>query len=272
MLDRVGHAIGRRLTVLGSVQAVFLYGVVNASPDSLNADSIVDRPDAAVARARRLLADGADAIDLGGQGSTDIATVVDWHAEWARLEAIVPALAGLGVDVSIDSWRPEVVRRALEAGRHGDQRRRRHAERGDVAGRRRLRRADRGAVPVRAEPAGDDPRAPRPGRRDRRVLRGPPRRRRPLRAAPPLHRRPRHRLRPARVAVGGALPSTRSGCTRTSTQLRRFGLPLYIALPWKETAQHDELLEIVVRQQPEFGRAHYPAKVRAVRASRAVHG
>ena len=49
-------------------------------------------------------------------------------------------------------------------------------------------------------------------------------------------------------------------------ELRRWGLPLYIALPWKETAQHDELLEIVVRQRPEFGRAHYPAKIRAVRA------
>ena len=44
--------------------------------------------------------------------------------------------------------------------------------------------------------------------------------------------------------------------------MRVFGLPLYIALPWKETAQHDELLEIVVRAQPEYGRVHYPAKVR----------
>ena len=32
-------------------------------------------------------------------------------------------------------------------------------------------------------------------------------------------------------------------------ELRRWGLPLYIALPWKETAQHDELLDIVVRQR-----------------------
>ena len=52
--------------------------------------------------------------------------------------------------------------------------------------------------------------------------------------------------------------------------LRVFDLPLYIALPWKETAQHDELLEIVVAQQPEFGRAHYPAKVR--RFEQRVHG
>ena len=45
--------------------------------------------------------------------------------------------------------------------------------------------------------------------------------------------------------------------------MRVFGLPLYIALPWKDTAEHDELLEIVVRAKPEFGRAHYPAKVRS---------
>jgi dihydropteroate synthase len=47
-------------------------------------------------------------------------------------------------------------------------------------------------------------------------------------------------------------------------ELRRFELPLYIALPWKDTAQHDELLDIVLRQQPDFGRVHYPEKVRRV--------
>ncbi len=45
-------------------------------------------------------------------------------------------------------------------------------------------------------------------------------------------------------------------------ELRVFGLPLYIALPWRRTDQHDELLEIVVRQQPEFGRVHHPERVR----------
>jgi dihydropteroate synthase len=47
-------------------------------------------------------------------------------------------------------------------------------------------------------------------------------------------------------------------------ELRRFDLPLYVALPWKRTDQHDELLEIVLRQRPEFGRAHDPGRVRAV--------
>ena len=59
-----------------------------------------------------------------------------------------PALAALGVPLSIDSWRPEVVRLALEHGADRDQRGRRHAERRDVARRRRLRGADRRAVPA----------------------------------------------------------------------------------------------------------------------------
>jgi dihydropteroate synthase len=55
-------------------------------------------------------------------------------------------------------------------------------------------------------------------------------------------------------------------------ELRRFDLPLYIALPWKRTAQHDELLEIVVRQQPEFGRTHYPDRVRDVERTAVADG
>ena len=53
-------------------------------------------------------------------------------------------------------------------------------------------------------------------------------------------------------------------------RLRVFDLPIYIALPWKETAQHDELLDIVVQQRPEYGRAHYPAKIRRVQATHGI--
>ena len=93
---------------------MIIYGVVNASPDSLAADSIATTPAEAVARARQLLADGADAIDLGGQGSTDFADVVDWTEEWSRVEHVIPALAELGVDVSIGSWRPQLVAPPLQ--------------------------------------------------------------------------------------------------------------------------------------------------------------
>lgn len=245
---------------------MFIYGVVNASPDSLAVDSIATTPDDAVKRAECLLADGADAIDLGGQGSTDIAAVVDWRDEWSRLEQIVPALAACGVELSIDSWRPEVVRRALEAGAtvinaaDGMQ----TEEMWQVA-------ADfdvpivvpflSGPTPRTMEPVRQDPigvmidffesrlaDADRYGARDRCII------------DPGTGFAPSNWPWEERFVYQKHVYSNLA-------QLRRFGLPLYIALPWKQTAQHDELLDIVVMQRPEFGRAHYPAKVRATQRS-----
>ena len=46
-------------------------------------------------------------------------------------------------------------------------------------------------------------------------------------------------------------------------RLRRFGLPLYVALPWKDTDQHRELMEIVVAEGVDYGRVHVPEQVHA---------
>jgi dihydropteroate synthase len=256
---------------VASFGAVLLYGVVNASPDSLNTDSIATTAEQAVARAGQLLTDGADAIDLGGQGSTDAATVVDWRDEWARLEPIVPALAGLGVDVSIDSWRPEVVHRALEAGAtvinaaDGMQ----HDAMWEVA-------ADHDVPIVIPFLSGPNPRQMEHVQRD------------PVDALVEffearLADADRYGLRERCIIDPGTgfAPPDWPWAERYIYQkrvytnldaLRRFGLPLYIALPWKETAHHDELLDIVVAQKPEFARAHYPAKVRTFERRAAIHG
>jgi len=243
------------------VRGVIIYGVVNASPDSLALDSIATTPDEAVARAQRLLADGADAIDLGGQGSTDFADVVDWTEEWERVEHLIPALAALGVDVSIDSWRPEVVRRSLEAGAtvinaaDGMQ----SAEMWRVA-------SDFDVPIVVPFLSGPNPRdmnrvssdpvqlmveffearladADRYGSRSRCIVD-------PGTGFAPPNWPWQQRYEYQKIVYSNL------------DQLRRFNLPIYIALPWKETAQHDELLDIVVRQRPEYGRAHVPAKIR----------
>ena len=242
-----------------------LFGVVNASPDSLHADSIVTTPDEAVARARRLIADGADSIDVGGQGSTDIAEVVDWRVEWGRLEHVIPALAALGVDVSVDTWRPEVATRALTAG----------ATVLNAADGMQLDAmwevAAEHAVPI-VVPflSGPDPRSMTLVAHD------------PVDTiteffAARLAQADRYGVRKRCIldpGTGFAPPNwsweeryiyQREVYTRLA-ELRRFGLPLYVALPWKRTAQHDELLEIVVRQQPEYGRVHYPERVRAIEA------
>jgi dihydropteroate synthase len=235
---------------------VIIFGVINASPDSLATASIAASVPAALERGRSLLADGADAIDLGGQGSTDAAELVDWTTEWERVRDLVPALAALGVDVSIDSWRPEVVRRALDAA-DGMQ----HDEMWQIA-------ADYDVLVVVPFLAGPDPKSLRHTGPD------------PIARIAEFFE---HRLRTAdRYGLRSRClldPGTGFGPANWSWEdryryqkavyadlgaLRRFDLPLYVALPWKETAQHDELLDLIVRQRPEYGRAHVPAKVRAV--------
>jgi dihydropteroate synthase len=241
---------------------VHLYGVVNASPDSLNTDSIVTNPTQAMARAQQLLADGADAIDLGGQGSTDAATVVGWVDEWARLEHLLPELATLGVSISVDTWRPEVARRALASGAtvlnaaDGMQ----TDEMWAVA-------ADAGVDVVLPFLSGPNPREMDMVRAD------------PLgvmldffterlAVADRFGMRRRCILDPGTGFAPSGWPWEERYVYQKLVysrlgELRVFGLPLYVALPWKDTAQHDELLEIVLQQRPEYGRVHYPAKVRS---------
>jgi dihydropteroate synthase len=245
---------------------VFIYGVVNASPDSKQRDSIVATPAEAVARARMLLERGADGIDLGGQGSTDAAAVVDWTVEWARLEAIVPALAALGVSLSVDSWRPEVVRRALESGAtvinaaDGMQ--------DDVMWR---VAADFDAPIVLPFLSGPNPRQLAYVRRD------------PIDAlieffTDRLAVADRYGLRHRCILDPGTgfAPAGAEWNERYRYQkyvyanlgaLRRFDLPLYVALPWKESPQHEEVLAIVVGQGLEYGRSHRPWQVRDVEAA-----
>lgn len=242
-----------------------LFGVVNASPDSLHSESIVTSPAEALARARQLLAAGADAIDLGGQGSTDIAEVVGWQTEWQRLEHIVPVLATLGVELSVDTWRPEVATRALASGAtllnaaDGMQ----HEAMWEVA-------AEHGVSIVVPFLSGPDPRSMG-------FVEGDPVATIVEFFEARLADADRYGLRRSCILDPGTgfAPSNwpweqrylyqKEVYTRLG-ELRRFDLPLYIALPWKRTAQHDELLEIVVRQQPEYGRVHHPERVRSLEA------
>jgi dihydropteroate synthase len=240
-----------------------LFGVINASPDSLHTDSIAHSPEMAVRRALELLAQGADAIDLGGQGSTDIAEVVEWSVEWSRMEAIIPKLAALSVDISVDTWRPEVATRALAAGAtvlnaaDGMQ----QEAMWKVA-------AEHGVPIVVPFLSGADPRSMKLVEGD------------PVEAITDffearLSTAVRYGVRARCIldpGTGFAPPNWpweqryqyQKEVYSRLDELRVFGLPLYVALPWRRTDQHDELLELVVRQQPEFGRVHHPERVRAI--------
>jgi len=93
-----------------------LMGVLNLTPDSFSDGGRFDAPDAALAHAARLTAEGADIIDIGGESTRPGATPV---APEAELERIIPALRRLAADgrcVSIDTRNASVMRAALESG------------------------------------------------------------------------------------------------------------------------------------------------------------
>jgi dihydropteroate synthase len=90
-------------------------GIVNVTPDSFSDGGVNFQADDAIASARRMAAEGAAIVDIGGESTRPGAEPVTAEDELAR---VVPVLEGLGgnVPVSIDTAKAEVARRALELG------------------------------------------------------------------------------------------------------------------------------------------------------------
>jgi dihydropteroate synthase len=91
-------------------------GIVNANADSFS-DAV--RPATLAARlelALQLVADGADLIDVGGESGVTYTDVTPPDVEAERVVPLVERLAGEGIAVSVDTWKPEVARAALDAG------------------------------------------------------------------------------------------------------------------------------------------------------------
>ena len=91
-------------------------GIVNVTPDSFSDGGRHDDTRAAIAHCERLVAEGADILDIGGESTRPGAPRVDADSEWARIADVLAAAVTLGVPVSVDTFKPEVMRRALAAG------------------------------------------------------------------------------------------------------------------------------------------------------------
>ncbi len=91
-------------------------GIVNATPDSFSDGGRHDEARAAIAHCERLVAEGVDILDIGGESTRPGAPHVDADSEWARIEPVLAAAVTLGVPVSVDTYKPDVMRRALDAG------------------------------------------------------------------------------------------------------------------------------------------------------------
>lgn len=91
-------------------------GVLNVTPDSFSDPARHLDPAVAIDAGARMLADGADILDIGGESTRPGATPVPAADEQARVLPVVRALAGQGVVVSIDTRNAATMQAALEAG------------------------------------------------------------------------------------------------------------------------------------------------------------
>ena len=238
-----------------------IFGVVNASQDSLAEFSVATTFVEAEAYGRKLLEDGADALDLGGQASHGDAAFVTPDEEWGIIAEPLRALVGLGVAVSVDTWQVETATRAFDAGAtvlnaadalQDDAMLRFAAEREcDIVlpfmlgpDPRNLKHVEGDPVEVMVSWFDERLREmDRFGIRERCYLD-------PGTGFSPAHWEWSERYEYQKKIYSGL------------DRLRRFDLPIYVPVPWKQTPDRMELLDIVLAHDVDFARAHLPAQVR----------
>lgn len=91
-------------------------GILNVTPDSFSDGGRHASTQAALAHAERLLAAGADILDIGGESSRPGAEALPLDEELARVLPVLRGAVALGVPVSIDTYKAEVMRAALDLG------------------------------------------------------------------------------------------------------------------------------------------------------------
>lgn len=112
-LSSLVFACGRFRLSLARPQVM---GIVNVTPDSFSDGGRAFAPSAAIAAAERMIGAGADIIDVGAESTRPGAAPVDAAEEWRRLAPVLAGLRDAGRPLSVDTRRPDVMRRALDAG------------------------------------------------------------------------------------------------------------------------------------------------------------
>ena len=94
-----------------------IMGIINVTPDSFSDGGKYANVEAAVMRAKQMVADGADIIDIGGESSRPGAEPITANEECRRVIPVVQALAEqFQIPISVDTYKAKVAREALSAG------------------------------------------------------------------------------------------------------------------------------------------------------------
>ena len=102
---------------LSFTEKTLIMGILNVTPDSFSDGGRYNEIETAIHHAKQLIQDGAHIIDVGGESTRPGASVVSEEEELKRVVPIIEALAKeVDVPISIDTYKAEVAKRAIEAG------------------------------------------------------------------------------------------------------------------------------------------------------------
>ncbi|WP_040340699.1 dihydropteroate synthase [Fictibacillus macauensis] len=97
----------------------YIMGILNATPDSFSDGGRFDSVELAVQRAKEMVADGADIIDIGGESTRPGGEKVSLEEELRRVVPVISAVAkAVDVPISVDTYKAEVAHQAIVAGAH----------------------------------------------------------------------------------------------------------------------------------------------------------
>lgn len=101
-------------------ERTLIMGILNVTPDSFSDGGLWNHSDRAVEHALRMAAEGADIIDIGGESTRPGHEPVSLDEELSRVLPIIESIhaAAPHLPISIDTYKAEVARRAIEAGAH----------------------------------------------------------------------------------------------------------------------------------------------------------
>lgn len=100
-----------------SARSIRIMGILNVTPDSFSDGGRFDNLDAAKAQAEKLITNGADIIDIGGESTRPYANPVSLNEELARVIPVIKAVRFISsIPISIDTSKAEVARQALAVG------------------------------------------------------------------------------------------------------------------------------------------------------------
>ena len=93
-----------------------IMAIINVTENSFSGDGFAGKREQIRARAERLIADGADILDVGGESTRPGVQPVSLQEELDRIVPVVESLADLGFPISVDTMKPEVMKEAIKAG------------------------------------------------------------------------------------------------------------------------------------------------------------